>query len=262
MSFIASVYGFVIGWAASAADYNVRMPVDVSKRRLTLSIWAGNFLGCTIPELLGAAFMTAVARDPSFADAYHTRGVGGVMGQALAPIGGFGKFLLALLSLSIIGCNLINNYSFAFMCQNFHPLLIKVPRFVWNLLATAVTIAVAIAGENSFTEVLESFLSVIGYYTTPFLVCIALEHFLFRRCCYPLDEWNNMHVLPHGFAGFLALGLGFVGAVLSMNQSWYEGVVARAIKPDGAELGWIFSGVFSALTFLPVRFLEKRFTGR
>lgn len=262
MSFIATIYGFIIAWAGAAADYNVRMPVNTSKRMLIFSTWAGNFLGATITELLGAAFMTSVAKDPKFAAAYDARGVGGLMGEALRPIGGFGKFLLVLLSLSIIGCNLINNYSLAFMCQNFHPIMMKVPRFIWTILGSAATIAVAIAGENSFTEVLESFLSIIGYYTTPFLLCIVIEHYLFRKGRYPLDDWNNMKVIPYGIAGFLAVALGFVGAVLSMDQTWYTGPIAKAIKPHGAELGWIFSGIFSVVTFIPVRYLERRYTGR
>jgi NCS1 nucleoside transporter family len=262
MSFIAVIYGFVAAWAGSAADYNVRMPVSTNKVRLATSIWAGNFFGCVICEVLGAAFMTAVAADPAFAAAYDDHGVGGLMGQALRPLGGFGKFLLVLLALSIIGCNLVNNYSFAFACQNFHPIMVKVPRFVWTMTGSAIIIAVAIAGENKFTEVLESFLSVIGYYLTPFLCVVTIEHFLFRHGQYPLEEWNNMKVIPHGIAGFGAVAMGFVGAVLSMDQTWYVGVVARAIKPDGAELGWIFSGVFSVLAYIPTRYLEKKYTGK
>lgn len=57
--------------------------------------------------------MTAVAADPKFAAAYESRGVGSIVGQALKPLGGFGKFLLVLSALSIIGCNLVNNYSMA-----------------------------------------------------------------------------------------------------------------------------------------------------
>lgn len=262
MSFMATIYGFVTSWAGVAADYNVRMPVSTSKRKLGFSIWGGNFVGTVTTEILGAAFMTSVAADPAFAEIYNSRGVGGIMGEALKPLGGFGKFLLVLLALSIIGCNLVNNYSLAFMCQNFHPVMLKVPRFVWTLLGCAVYIAIAIAGENSFTEVLESFLSVIGYYITPFLVCMAVEHFLFRKGRYPLDDWNNMKVIPYGMAGFAAIGMGFVGAVLSMNQTWYEGVISRAIKPDGAELGWIFSGTFAFLTFIPTRYFERKYTGR
>ncbi|KIW43858.1 uncharacterized protein PV06_04917 [Exophiala oligosperma] len=259
MGFIAVLYGFVGGWAQTSADYNVRMPVKTDKTKLILSIWAGNFFGCSIPEILGAAFMTAVAADPKFAEAYDTRGVGGLMGEALRPIHGFGKFLLVLSALSIIGCNLVNNYSLAFTCQNFHPILMRVPRIVWNVLGSAAFIAIAIAAEDSFEEVLESFLSVIGYFLTPFLCCTSIEYLYFRKRRFPLEDWNNMKVIPYGIAGFSAIAMGFVGAVLSMNQTWYVGVVAKA---SGAELGWIFSGIFGTLTFVPVRYLEMRYTGR
>lgn len=103
--------------------------------------------------------MTAVAADPAFADAYDDRGVGGLMGQALRPLGGFGKFLLVLAALSIVGCNLINIYSLAFtvqvgapyvvrqfrdahISQNFHPIMLKVPRFIWVSLAPRVKLQV------------------------------------------------------------------------------------------------------------------------
>ncbi|OKL64483.1 hypothetical protein UA08_00879 [Talaromyces atroroseus] len=262
MSFIAVTYGFVIGWAGLAADYNVRRPANIDKKKLTIIIWAGNFIGTIIPEVLGAAFMTAVAADPAFAAAYNSRGYGGLMGEALKPLHGFGKFLLVLLALSIVACNMTNNYSLAFACQNFHPLMLKVPRWVWTAVGSIIIIAIAIAGENSFDEVLESFLSVIGYYTTPFVCILLIEHFIFRKGVYPLDDWNNMKVLPYGFAGIASILMAFVGAVLSMDQTWYVGVVAKSVKPDGAELGWIFSGSFGALTFLATRYFEKKYTGR
>ena len=211
---------------------------------------------------MGAACMTAVKVSPAFASAYENHGAGGLMGEVLHPLHGFGQFLLVLLALSIIGCNLVNVYSAAFMCQNFHPWALRVPRFVYTILATAIIIAVSIAGEDSFNEVLESFLDVIGYYVTPFLACIAFDYFFFRHRSLPLDDWNDMNKLPVGIAGFFAVGMGFVGGVLFMDQKWYEGVVSRAIKPDGCELGWLFSGVFSLIGFVPARLIERHFTGR
>jgi purine-cytosine permease-like protein len=38
MSFIAAIYGFVAGWATAAADYNVRMPVTINRKKLGSSI--------------------------------------------------------------------------------------------------------------------------------------------------------------------------------------------------------------------------------
>jgi purine-cytosine permease-like protein len=57
--------------------------------------------------------MTAAAADPSgaWADAYNSGSIGGLLGQALSPAGGFGKFCLVLLALSIVANNIPNNYS-------------------------------------------------------------------------------------------------------------------------------------------------------
>lgn len=106
--------------------------------------------------------MTAVAAHPPYADAYNSRGYGGLMGEAFKPLHGFGKFLLCLIALSTVGCNLINTYGIAFAVQNFHPVLLKLPRIIITALGSAAIIAIAIAGENSFESVLESFLDIIG----------------------------------------------------------------------------------------------------
>jgi hypothetical protein len=52
--------------------------------------------------------MTAVAAHPDFATVYDERGYGGVVGQAVKPLHGFGKFLLALIALSTVGCTLVS----------------------------------------------------------------------------------------------------------------------------------------------------------
>ncbi|KAI9729696.1 MAG: hypothetical protein M1834_006646 [Cirrosporium novae-zelandiae] len=262
MSFLATVYGFVAGWAINVADYNVRMPENTSKWKLVTTIWAGNFLGAGLTELLGAAFMSATAADAGLAAAYDENGVGGLMGEVLKPLHGFGKFLLVLMALSVVGCNIINNYSFAFAVQNLGGWALKVPRFIWTIVASVIYIVFSIAGEENFAEILESFLSIFGYYTTPFCIIIIVDHFYFRKTKYPLDDWDNMNVVPVGFAGISAIIMGFIGAVLSMDQTWYEGVVSRAIKPHGAELGWIFSGLFALVTFVPLRIFEIKYTGK
>jgi purine-cytosine permease-like protein len=59
----------------------------------------------------GAACATAITVDPDWADAYTNGSVGGLLGIALAPVGGFGKFCLVLLALSIVANNIPNNYS-------------------------------------------------------------------------------------------------------------------------------------------------------
>lgn len=62
--------------------------------------------------------MTATVNNPDWADAYKSGSIGGLLGQALAPAGGFGKFCLVLLALSIVANNIPNNYSVPISTQN------------------------------------------------------------------------------------------------------------------------------------------------
>jgi len=59
--------------------------------------------------------MTATVANPAWADAYKSGSIGGLLGQALSPVGGFGKFCLVLLALSIVANNIPNNYSVPYL---------------------------------------------------------------------------------------------------------------------------------------------------
>ena len=61
--------------------------------------------------MTGAACMAATTANPEWAAAYKSGSVGGLIGAVLAPVGGFGKFCLVLLSFSIVANNIPNNYS-------------------------------------------------------------------------------------------------------------------------------------------------------
>jgi purine-cytosine permease-like protein len=60
---LAVVYGNTVSWSLMAADYHVRMPAKTNKLKLAANIWACNFFGNVIPEVMGTALMTAVAAD-------------------------------------------------------------------------------------------------------------------------------------------------------------------------------------------------------
>lgn len=262
VSFIASIYGFAAGWAMNAADYNVRMPENTNKWKLGATIWAGNFFSVTLTELLGAAFILAISSNDEMAAAFEESSTGGIMGVALQPLHGFGKFLLVIMAFSSVQAVVVNIYSSPFNMQNLGQWALKVPRAVWTLLACLVFIVFACAGAEKFSDILVSFLSIIGYYLTPFLTVVSWDFFVNRKGKFPLEDWNDPSKLPIGYAGVTAIIFGFVGAVLSMDQTWYQGVISKAIKPDGCEMGWIFSGIFALAAYIPSRYLEKKYTGR
>jgi purine-cytosine permease-like protein len=56
----------------------------------------------------------------------------------LSPVGGFGKFLMVLLSLSVTGTNTPAIYSICMELQVLIPPLVVVPRYVLSVVATVV----------------------------------------------------------------------------------------------------------------------------
>jgi purine-cytosine permease-like protein len=54
----------------------------------------------------------------------------------LSPVGGFGKFLMVLLSLSMTGINAPTIYSMSIAFQTFIPPLVAVPRYVFSVLTS------------------------------------------------------------------------------------------------------------------------------
>ena len=78
------------------------MPVDTSGRR----VFGYTFLGLTVPtillETLGAAMTTTFAARPDWQDMFVADSTGGLLRAGLSPAGGFGRFCLFLLALSLV----------------------------------------------------------------------------------------------------------------------------------------------------------------
>lgn len=75
------------------------------------------------------------------------------------------------------------------------------------------------------------------------LVIAFEEHFLFRGGSfrnYDFDALNKPRELPMGIASFVALLVGWVGAILGMSTVFYVGVVGLQIglKPFGGDIGF------------------------
>jgi purine-cytosine permease-like protein len=60
------------------------------------------------------------------------------MRAMLSPVGGFGKVLVALLSLSVTGNNSTIVYSMGIAVQTLIPPLVAIPRYVFSVVLTAV----------------------------------------------------------------------------------------------------------------------------
>lgn len=106
---------------------------------------------------------------------------------------------------STISCNIPNTYSGALCIQTLHPILMKLPRVVWVTVFTAIYFVGAVAGRESFSEILANVASLLSYWTAFFVVIMALEFCWFRRKRGPLgpirpDTFNDFSELPPGYA--------------------------------------------------------------
>ena len=87
---------------------------------------------------LGAAAAISAPSVPGWNAGYADGNVGGLLKAMLSPVGGFGKVLVVLLSLSVTGAIAPTIYSMCIQFQTLIPPLAVVPRYVFSVLAAIV----------------------------------------------------------------------------------------------------------------------------
>jgi len=143
------------------------------------------------------------------------------MAAMLSPTGGFGHFLVVLLSFSLIGNIAATSYSITLNFQMLIPVLFRVPRYLFAILLTAIVIPVSLRASVNFFANLENFVALIGYWSSAFVSVVLVEHLWFRwgNCAsYDPGMWNSSSVLPLGIAAVLAAVLSFSLVVPSIAQ--------------------------------------------
>ena len=211
--------------------------------------------------ILGAAIGGAVPNVPSWEAAYNVTGIGGVMLEMLAPAGGFGKFILVLLALSVIGNITISVYSVSLNLQMLLPPFTKLPRLVFILVAMAIMIPCAIKAAQEWEESLINFLAVIGYWAGGFDAIIITELVAFRRMDYNTYDhaiWNVGRKLPPGIAAMAASLCSMALVVPGMAEAWYTGPIAETTGDIGFEMAF----AVTAVCYLLFRWVEIRVRGR
>jgi NCS1 nucleoside transporter family len=255
LSLIAVVYGSSASWSTVASDYYVLYPADVSRTKVFLLTTLGISIPTAMGMIAGCVVSFGLNNRPDWKTTYENDGIGFLLQQALYPYG-FAKFLLVLLVLSGINCNIINTYSAAISCQQFSRPFARIPRFIWSTLCFGVIIALSLAGRNQLLAYLQNFLSLLGYWCTSYFVIVFSEHYFFRKgkfYNYNLEAWNDPKKLPLGIAGFTAFALGVVVWCMGMVETWYVGPIGRRIGDDGGDVANELAFVVSSVTYMPLR---------
>lgn len=204
LSFISIVVGFTISWSGCSADFNTYMRPDISSIRVCLYTFAGLYLPCMLVQVMGAAFAAAALSGavPTWEEAFGDGSVGGLVGVAVEPMRGFGKFLLVLFSLGMIcessdplnrgfsatfsayvrpfthtlaANNAPTQYAFSLSLQIVFPFLTRLPRFLLPIVGTAIYLPIAIAAAAHFASALSNFLGLLGYWSSIFVAILLVE---------------------------------------------------------------------------------------
>ncbi|KAI0479011.1 cytosine-purine permease [Xylariaceae sp. FL0804] len=260
LSYGGLIAGYFLTFGGTVSDFSIYHDPGAPMRKvfayLYLGIWAPS-----VPLLvLGAAMGASVPVVPGWSEAYDAYGAGGVLAVMLQPAGGFGKFVLVLLALSVVGQIAISMYSVAINLQLVVPAFTKVPRVLFVLVVLALMVPFAIRAAARWDESLQNFLSLIGYWAGCFDAVLLAELVAFRRLDWATFDhavWNVGGRLPSGAAA-LAASLGSLGLVVpGISEVWFVGPIARTTGDIGFEMAFFVT----ALLYLPFRWLEIRWRG-
>ncbi|KAL2267664.1 hypothetical protein VTJ83DRAFT_4941 [Remersonia thermophila] len=257
------VAGYFITFGGTVSDYSIyHNPKKANRLRVFLYFYLGLLLPSVPLLILGAAIGGAVPNHPAWHAAYQRTGIGGVLAEMLSPVlgVGFGRFVLVLLALSILGNVTMSMYSIALNLQMLLPQFARVPRAVFILAAMGIMVPIAVLAARRWEESLANFLALIGYWAGCFDAVLIEELVVFRRMDYASFDhriWNVGRKLPPGLAavGASLLSMGLV--VPGMAAPWYTGPIAKVTGDIGFEMAFVVTGIM----YLPLRWLEIRWRG-
>ncbi|OUM52385.1 hypothetical protein BVG19_g1571 [[Candida] boidinii] len=266
LSFGGTIFGFAAGWTTYAADYTVYMKTDTPPHRIVIGVFLGLFVPLCFTMILGAAAVTGIKTNATYAEFYGEYSIGGLVWAILVvdSLHGFGQFLCVILALSTVCNNIPNMYSIALGAQAFWSKFAKIPRVFWTVAGNCVTLAICIPAYYKFEAVMENFMNLIGYYLAIYDTMSLSEHFIYRRgfAGYNIEDYNDMKKIPIGIAGVFGFCCGAAGVVIGMDQTWYVGVVAKKIGDFGGDIGFELAGAFSFIGYNIVRPFELKYFGR
>ncbi|KAB5593993.1 Purine-cytosine permease fcyB [Ceratobasidium theobromae] len=261
LCFTASIAGYLISWSTLASDYTIYLSPSAPAAKVFAFAYAGFFIPNTICEMIGAAFAVSMfePKNSAWIDGYRVNNVGGLLDEVMRPAGGFGKFCIVLLALSCIAASSQCMYSFCVSFQCLAPFFARVPRYIYSVVAIAISIPLAMVGAHRYYTSLISFTGVIGYWAAAWASIVLVEHVVFRKSykAYDAAAWDTSSSLPTGISALAAFAVSFALIVPSMNQVWFQGPIGRSAGDVGFEVAFGLAG----LLYAGFRFVETKVFG-
>ena len=259
-SFFALIFASVIGFTAIGADFYVYYPTTTSKRITFLTTWSGIWLATIFCNIIGVAIATGVSTTPAWNDAYSISS-GALLLACYDGLGGFGGFCVVILALGSITNNAPCTYAAALTAQVLGRYAKAIPRWVWCVVITLIELVCSVAGRDHLFNIFENFLPIMSYWVSPWLTIALEEHLLFhllRGVPFDWSAWEDKKRLPIGAAALVAWLVGWAGAIIGMDQAWYQGPVAVKVGGYGGDIGAWMAVAFACVAYPPLRYLELK----
>lgn len=296
LSFFTIGYSVTATWGSGASDYYILFPEDTPSYQVFLMTFLGISVPTTFVAIIATICGTIAYSYPPWNKAYESYGVGGLLNAAFDHWGGFGKFVVVILFLSLVCNNIMNTYSCAFEFQLIDRHLAVVPRWLWATLVTVIYLILSLVGKNHFSTIIGNFLPMLGYWISMYITLLLEENLLFRssqkmkklhykeygfETCssfsndiekngpvdapvgswlylYNWDKWNKPENITFGFAAAIAFCCGVVGAAMGMSQVYYVGPISQLV--GNGDIGFWLAMAFSGVSYPLLRYVElKRF---
>ncbi|KAK2674201.1 hypothetical protein RAB80_009185 [Fusarium oxysporum f. sp. vasinfectum] len=159
-----STVAILFTWGGIIGDYACYMLKKAPRFRLAFYFLSGFGIIFSLLMILGAALGGAALMITTWATALERGGTGAVVGEILiSRLGGFGRFVLAILALTLVITSARDIYSISLAAQAVVPYLERVYRVILALITTGVLIGVAIPASKSFISSLSALVSILSY---------------------------------------------------------------------------------------------------
>lgn len=262
LSFFCLSLSVPISWLAAASDFYVYYPETMTRWKIFMMTFAGLTLSFVFVNLIGIGLGTGIATNKSWSDA-SSISTGALILAGYGSLGGFGRFCGVVIALGVIANNIPGTYASSLGVQVLGRYGKAVPRYCWACVIVIIYFICAIAGRNNLFDIFSNFLALMGYWLMIFVSIVLEEHLIFRRGIgFDWTAWEDKKRLPVGIAALAAFLIGWIGAVMGMNQKWYVGPIARMVGDNGADLGEWLGAAFALLVFPPLRYVELKKFGR
>lgn len=182
LSFFSLCYSITSTWGSITADYYILFPEDTPHYHVFFLTFFGTLVPTTFVGVLGTTLAACSMSYQPWEKAYEEYGMGGLLHAGFSRWGGFGKFCVVVLILSLVSNNIINTYSAAFSIQLSSIRLARIPRWIWAIACTIFYLVCALVGRNHFSTILGNFLPMVGYWISIYFIILLEENVIFRRC--------------------------------------------------------------------------------